>query len=70
MNYKQYAENVVAGKIVSGELMKLASERFLSDLKRDDLFFNEKKVNHLIQFASVLKHYIGSHNGQPFILEP
>ena len=70
MNYKQYAENVVSGKIVAGELMKLASERFLSDLKRDDLFFNEKKVNHLIQFASVLKHYTGSHNGQPFILEP
>ena len=69
MNYREYAEAVVAGSIISCEFTKLACSRFLDDLNRDDLVFKEKKVRTLIQFASVLHHYTGSHSGEPFILE-
>ena len=70
MGYREYAEAVVAGSIVSCEYTKLACQRFLNDLSRPDLIFKEKKVKTLLAFASVLHHYTGSHSGEPFILEP
>jgi phage terminase large subunit-like protein len=70
MDYREYAEAVVSGRIVACELTILACKRFLDDLERDDLIFKEKKVKTLLLFASVLHHYTGSHSGEPFILEP
>ena len=37
MNYaKDYAEKVVAGKIIAGKKVILAAERYLTDLKKAD----------------------------------
>lgn len=66
----KYAEDVINGEIVAGRLIKLACQRFLRDLEREDLIFKEKKIENLVKLGSILHHYTGSHNGKPFILEP
>ena len=43
MGYREYAEQVCSGSIVSCEYTKLACQRFLDDLNRSDLIFKEKK---------------------------
>lgn len=67
--YYQYAKDVNSKRIVAGELMKLACERFESFLLRDDLAFYEDKVDIVIDFVGILKHYTGRHKGQSFILQ-
>lgn len=68
--YYNYAQEVLDGKIVVGDYVKLACKRFLTDLDRDDLIFKEKKVDRAIEFIGTLKHYTGRHSGKPFNLEP
>ena len=68
-NYYKYAVDVVEGKIVCCENIKLAAKRFLSDLQRTDLEFREEAVERAISFIGILKHFAGKSSGQPFILE-
>lgn len=68
--YYQYADDVINGKIIAGQTIKLACKRFLNDLQRDDLVFNESVVDDAIQFIGALKHFTGRHSGKAFILEP
>lgn len=67
--YYEYADKVLNSKIAVGETIKLASQRFQNDLKRDDLIFREDKVDRAIAFISTLKHFTGKHSGKPFVLE-
>ena len=64
----RYAEDVISGNIVAGELVKLACKRFLSDLERDDFEFRYWIGDKFVQFASILKHFKGRSAGKPFIL--
>lgn len=66
----QYVEDVKSGKIITGELIKLAVQRFEKDLLRDDLTFIPSRVNKVITFIFNLKHFTGKFNNKPFILEP
>lgn len=68
--YYQYAGDVINGKIIAGQTIKLACKRFLNDLQRDDLVFNESVVDDAIQFIGALKHFTGRHSGKAFTLEP
>lgn len=68
--YKQYAEDILNNKIVAGRSIKLACQRFIDDLQREDLEFREDKVDRAIKFIGTLKHYTGKHNGKQFILAP
>lgn len=68
--YYKYAVDVAEGKIVCCESIKLACNRYLSDLKRDDLTFREDIVDRAIQFIGTLKHFTSKASGKPFILEP
>lgn len=68
--YIQYAEDAVNGNIVVCKLVKLSCQRFLDDLKRDDLIFNYEAVNKCINFIKVLKHFTGKSSGKNFILQP
>lgn len=70
MRFNEYIAGVQGGRIITGELMKLAVKRFLSFKNREDIVFREDKVKRVIDFFSLLKHYTGKHNGKPFILEP
>lgn len=68
--YHKYAEDVLSGKIVACELIKLACERYLSFLDDDRYEYREDVVDNKIKFYSILRHFKGKHSGKPFILEP
>lgn len=64
----QYAEDVLAGKIIAGPWVRLACKRHLNDLERvpaGDLHFDEDKANHYFELYSLLSLEDG-----PFQLEP
>lgn len=67
--YTEYAEKVINGEIVACEYVKLACSRYLDLLKRKDVYFKPEKADKVINFISKLKHFTGSHNGKPFILQ-
>lgn len=71
-NVKQaydYANDVLSGKIITGELIKSACRRFQADLKDARFDFREDKVNHCLKFLNIIKHFTDEHAGKPFILE-
>lgn len=68
--YTKYAEEVVTGKITACNNIKLACQRYLDWFNRVDFEFKPHKVDKVVNFISNLKHYKGSHNKQPFILQP
>lgn len=61
--YYKYAVDVVEGKVVCCENIKLACKRFLSDLEREDLEFREDVVDDAIDFIGILKHFKGKSSG-------
>lgn len=67
--YYRYVDDVLDGKIVCGENIKLACQRFKNDLGRTDLVFKEEVVDRAIAFIGTLKHFTGKHSGKQFILE-
>lgn len=68
--YTQYAEDVLNGKIVAGEYIKLACRRYLDFLSRDDLFFDAAAADKVVDFIEHLRHYQDKFAGKPFKLEP
>ena len=67
--YYHYVEDVLNGKIVVGELIKLTCQRFKDDLQREDIYFNESVVDKAINFIGTLKHFMGKSSGKHFKLE-
>ena len=65
----QYANQVLSGKITAGKWVRLACQRHVDDLQRDDIYFDADAANHAIQFFSFLKHSKGEWAGQSFELE-
>lgn len=70
VDYLQYPLDVLSGKIVVGENIKLACQRFQNDLQRDDIYLNTKVVDKAISFIGCLKHFKGKSSGLQFKLEP
>lgn len=68
--YYKYAQDVLNGSIVAGELVKLACKRFIDDLERPDLEFRAEIVDRFITFCSLIKHFKGKSAGEKFKLEP
>ena len=52
--YYQYAADVRDGKIVVGEFIKQAVERFYVLFERDDIDFRENRADYAIEFISLL----------------
>lgn len=67
--YIQYAEDVLSGKIVTGNYIKLAATRFFRLMSDERYEFREDKVEQVCEFISIIHHYTGKHAGKPFILE-
>ncbi|WP_027718761.1 Hint domain-containing protein [Desulfovirgula thermocuniculi] len=68
-----YAEAVVNGKVVAGELIRLACERHLRDLKAAatrGLYFDYGAADHALEFFRFLRHSKGEWAGCTFQLEP
>lgn len=66
----KYCDDVLSGSVIAGNTIKLACQRFLNDLNREDLEFREYKVDTLLKFTSVLKHYTSDFSGKSVKLEP
>lgn len=68
---EQYARDVLSGKIVAGRLIKLAAERFLKDLERKDIYFDESEANKFVNFAqNHCRLWEDKWRGEPIVLEP
>lgn len=73
--YERYVEDVLSGDQVVGKYVRLAVERHRDDLLRQSTpefpyHFDEGKADAVIMFfEQILKHSIGEHSGDPFILE-
>lgn len=66
--YTQYAQDVIDGKIIAGELVRLACKRYLSWFERDDIYFDQEKAERPVRFISKLKHFEGAYAGKNFEL--
>ncbi len=68
-----YAEQVLAGKIPAGQLIKKACERHIRDLETADnrgFYFDTNAADHAIDFFRFLRHSKGEWGGCSFELEP
>lgn len=65
----QYARAVVSGEILAGELVRLACQRHLDDLLRDDVYYDAVAANVAIEFFGLLKHSKGRWAGAVFDLQ-
>lgn len=64
--YIQYAQDVLSGKVVACEYVKLACDRFFRFMENDDYEFRPEKVDRVIEFFRSAKHFTGRHAGVPF----
>src|SRR5215510_6200868 len=70
----QYARDVLAGRVVTNRLVRLACERHLRDQQDGDrrgLKWDQEKADHTIGFfEDCLCLSAGRYEGQPFLLQP
>lgn len=67
---EKYANDVISGKVLACKWIHLAAHKFLSDLKRTDIVFDEKQANRAVNFIErKLRHWEGSWRGKKLILE-
>ncbi|HAT3951857.1 TPA: terminase large subunit [Kluyvera ascorbata] len=67
----QYAERVLSGEIVAGELVRLACRRFLNDLEHGPergIYFSEDRAQHILDFYNFIPHVKGALAGKPIDL--
>lgn len=67
--YYQYIQDVLNDKVIACKSIKLACNRFLTFLEKDTYYFDAKAVERVINFISIIKHYLGKYCGKPFILQ-
>ena len=69
--YTQYAEDVIAGKIVAGKLIILAAKRYMNWINgsEKDIEFIPSRVDRVVNFIAKLKHSTGRFYNKPFILQ-
>ena len=70
---KTYARDVVEGRIVAGQLIRLACQRYLDDLATAaarGLLWDGAAARHALDFFGHLRHSTGEWAHQPFNLQP
>lgn len=66
-----YARDVVEQRTPACRWVRLACQRHLDDLKRDDIWFDKKAATRFFRYCErYLKHYKGPMRGKPIVLEP
>jgi phage terminase large subunit-like protein len=73
--YQSYIDGVLSESIITGDLIKLAVRRHVTDLSRqrtDDFpfYFDEAHGRRFIKFSHLCRHWKGDKARQQFILEP
>lgn len=69
---KRWAREIAKGKRVAGKYARLAAERFLADLERDDIEFRAAAGERACSFVEKFHHVKGrwAAQSEPIILEP
>ena len=67
---KQYANDIIEGRIAAAQTTILTCKRFLSDLNNERYYYDAKDVEVFNLFANSLKHFTGKFAGQSFELSP
>lgn len=65
-----YVNSVLSGKRVAGKYEKLAVQRFLNDLEREDIYFDEDYILWLLNLFAKFRFTKGKWKGLSFNLEP
>ena len=65
-----YAREVLDGTRAACKWIKLACERFLRDLERDDIVFDAAAADRVIRFIETFRHYKGEFAGRRMKMEP
>lgn len=67
---EKYARDVVSGELVVGHWIKQAAKRFLSDLEREDIYFDLDEASRVVDFIeNFCCHWEGKWAGKPMKLE-
>jgi phage terminase large subunit-like protein len=66
----KYAHDVVTGKIKAGKWIRLACERHLSDLNRDDIYFDVEAAKSVTLWFKFIPITDGKEVGKPTVLLP
>lgn len=73
----EYAQEIAEGKVIANRARKLACQRFLNDLQRDDLDFKDGQFDLAIKLIEGTIHHVRgedragvSYKGRPMILAP
>lgn len=69
-DHRQYANDVMSGALVSGELARLAIERHEQWYDRPEYYFDQDAANRVLTIFSLLKHTSGEYGGKPFAMLP
>lgn len=64
-----YPWDVLDGKILACENIKLACKRFMDFLDMEDRYFDVEDVERTIRFFERFRHFTGQYNNKPFILQ-
>lgn len=65
-----YATEVLSGRTPACKYVRWACARHISDLDRDDIYFDERHVNLVFSFIALCRHYKGEFAGRPLELAP
>ena len=66
----KYAQSVVKGEVLACDWIKLACQRHIDDLDREDIYFDEGSADKAIGFIQTFKHYKGDFAGRKFVMMP
>lgn len=67
--YKSYARDVLGGKVVACEYVRLACSRYLSWFDKEDRYFDSKAVDKVVNFLQKLPQSTGKFAGKPLVLQ-
>ncbi len=67
--YTSYANDVIDGKVVVCQYIRLACQRYLSWFDKEDRYFDTKAADRVVKFLQLLPQSTGKFNGQPLVLQ-
>lgn len=65
-----YAMSVLTDEVPACKYVQLACARFVNDLERTDIWYDEVAAQRFYTYCTFLRHYKGPCRGQPIILDP
>nr|DAU25815.1 MAG TPA: Large Terminase [Caudoviricetes sp.] len=67
--YTSYARDVIDGKVVVCQYIRLACQRYLSWFNKEDRYFDEKAADRVVKFLQLLPQSTGKFAGKPLQLQ-